>query len=112
MEEEIANLHAKLRHAWSPATSSKWTAANPACGQCSVTSLVVHDRLGGSIVKTRVGSAWHFYNVVHGERIDLTASQFPDPIRYDDQVSSRDEAFADTSLEQYNALTRAVSGLD
>ena len=107
MEQFIA-LEEQLRAVWSGETASTWTTENPARGQCSVTALVVHDLLGGSILKTRVGPHWHFYNSVENRRIDLTASQFEEDILYDDLSATRDEALSDTSVEQYKALRRGL----
>lgn len=101
----------RLSAAWSKETATMWTRENPARGQCSVTALVVHDVFGGRILKTRVGSAPHFYNLIGGNRIDLTSSQFEHPIVYEDLAASRDDAFSDTTVEQYQALRRAL-GLD
>jgi hypothetical protein len=74
-----------------------------------VTALVVQDVLGGSLLKTRVGPHWHFYNRLAGERVDLTDSQFSAPIAYDDVPATRAEALGDTSVEQYQALRKALS---
>ncbi|WP_338929159.1 hypothetical protein WDZ11_22430 (plasmid) [Roseomonas mucosa] len=92
---------------WSMDSASTYSQANPACGQCSVTALVAQDYLGGAIAKTRVGDAWHFYNLIDGERFDFTASQFDRPIIYDDTSSGRDDALTDTTPGQYTALTEA-----
>lgn len=73
-----------------------------------MTALVVQDILGGDIVKTDVGGAWHFYNLIDGERRDFSASQFPESVCYADVPSSRDEAFSDTSLQQYRILRDQV----
>ena len=102
----------RLKHAWSARTASVWTPDNPARGQCSVTSLVVQDRLGGTILKTRVAGAWHFYNSVNGERLDFTADQFDVPIVYEDLPARRDEAMLDTSPAQYDALLSALQSQD
>lgn len=96
-----------LERSWSRETSSRWTPESASRGQCGVTALVIQDYFGGEILKTRVGSAWHFYNRVDGGRLDLTAGQFPQPFAYEDLVSSREEALADTSEAQYAALARA-----
>ena len=97
-----------LQHAWSLASSTKWTQANPASGQCGVTALVAQDVLGGDILKTKYGDIWHFYNRIEGEVIDFTKSQFEAPIGYDNRLATRAEAFADTNAEQYNHLSTAV----
>lgn len=102
----IAWLRARLHEAWSSGTSSLWTERSPARGQCGVTALVINDHLGGEILKTPVGHAWHFYNRVDGRALDLTSEQFTEPIEYLDVVSSREEAFADTDGEKYRELAR------
>jgi len=107
---DFAALQSALQQAWSIETSSKWLSDNPARGQCSVTALVVQDILGGDIVKTDADGAWHFYNLVEGQRWDFSGSQFPEPVFYADLPSSRDEAFSDTSLGQYQTLRDRVLG--
>ena len=89
-------------------SSSKWTRDNPALGQCSVTALVVHDYLGGEILKTKYEGIWHFYNRIDGRSVDFTESQFDAPIEYSDYVSNREEAFADTNPKQYSYLSSAI----
>lgn len=97
-------LQSALTAAWSIKTSSRWQPDNPALGQCSVTALVVQDLLGGDILKTEIGSAWHFYNRIGGLRLDFSAAQFFSPVVYSDLDARRDEALADTSPQQYLIL--------
>jgi hypothetical protein len=97
-------LFEKLKAAWSKESSGSWSAENPVKGQCSVTSLVVQDIFGGDILKTKTRGGTHFYNSIDGVRWDLTISQFDYPIPFEDRQSSREEAMADTSPEQYEAL--------
>lgn len=104
-------LQSLLRQCWSLETSTKWTPDAPATGQCPVTALVVQDHFGGDIVKTRVGDAWHFYNVIDGERLDLTEEQFAAPIHYSDTPSSRGDAFSDATQEQYENLSARLRAL-
>ncbi len=104
----IAELEAALPDAWSLETSSKWSAENPARGQCSVTALIVQDIFGGTILKTRVTQSIHFYNRIDDERIDLTISQFREPVSYDDISAERGEALADTSPQQHSALRKRL----
>lgn len=106
---DFAALQSALERAWSIETSSRWLPDNPARGQCSVTALVVQDMLGGEIVKTDVDGAWHFYNLIDGERHDFSASQFPEAVSYADLPSGRDEAFSDTSYGQYRTLRDRLS---
>jgi len=101
-----------LPDCWSPATSGKWRAENPAAGQCSVTAILAQELCGGEILKTRLGADWHFYNRFDGVRRDFTESQFDAPISYDDAPSDRADAMTDTSPEQYAALrSRVLAGV-
>jgi hypothetical protein len=106
----LVDFYQQLRQSWSIETSSCWQPDNPACGQCSVTALVVHDKLGGEILKTDVNGAWHFYNRIDGRRVDFTMSQFDSPISYDDVPSNRDEALGDCLKQQYELLKIRVTG--
>ncbi|WP_151735702.1 YunG family protein [Paenibacillus tengchongensis] len=108
---QIKQLKGLLLQAWSLESSSKWTAENPACGQCGVTALVVQDVLGGELLKTPLSEGWHFYNLIGGETLDFTASQFSKPIQYHGLAASREEAFGDTNQMQYTYLRRRVLGL-
>ncbi|MGS1017924.1 YunG family protein [Allosphingosinicella humi] len=107
MTAAITAFAERIRRCWSVRTASNFRADNPAYGQCSVTALVAQDFLGGDILKTRVGNAWHFYNRIDGARIDFTQSQFPSPLVYDDAPASRDDALADTTTVQYGALLKS-----
>lgn len=97
-----------LKSGWSIKSSNSWTTANPAKGQCSVTSLVAQDLFGGDIVTTRTKGGTHFYNVIDGQRYDFTISQFDYEIAFDDTPSGRAEAFTDTTEQQYSALREAL----
>ncbi|WP_040349484.1 hypothetical protein [Brevundimonas sp. BAL3] len=108
MAPVLDELEGRLKAAWSMETATTWTRGNPALGQCSVTALVVNDLLGGRILKTRVGPNYHFYNLIDGTRVDLTSSQFGGRIAYEDLPASRDDAFSDTTVKQYQALRRAL----
>ncbi|WP_258728095.1 YunG family protein [Bacillus atrophaeus] len=105
-EQELKDI---LTKSWSQKTSSKWTKECPSCGQCSVTALVIQDRYGGSILKTKVGGSRHFYNSINGGVYDFTSDQFPQRIVYQNIPSSRQEAFLDTNEEQYLYLRSAFS---
>jgi hypothetical protein len=111
MSARVAAFEERLRRSWSLASSTQWTAENPAKGQCVVTALVTNDHLGGDILKTPVGDQWHFYNRIEGRRVDLTASQFGQPVEYQDVLSDREEAFSDTNADQYRALSERAGSL-
>lgn len=106
---EDIELREKLLSAWSIETGGKWRSDTPACGQCSVTALVAQDLLGGEILKTQVEGHWHFYNCIGGRRLDLTESQFGQPLDYQDVPSNRSEALEDTSVAQYELLKGRVT---
>lgn len=108
MPGTVLEFGERLSKAWSSDTSSKWSVERQALGQCSVSALVVQDVFGGELLKTRVGDDWHFYNRIDGERFDLTAEQFEGAVSYDDLPASREDAFSDTSPEQYKALRAAL----
>jgi len=97
-------LYRAIAVVWSADTSSPtgaWSPSNPAQNHCSITSLVVQDFFGGEILNTKTSGGTHFYNSIDGVKWDLTASQFSEPIPYDDTPSSREFALSDTSSEKY-----------
>lgn len=79
-------LFAAVEGSWDAETSAspeKWSPENRALGQCAVTACIVQDYLGGDVLNTVAtlpdGSTdSHYYNVIDGEEVDLTRSQFPD----------------------------------
>jgi hypothetical protein len=109
-------LYRAIAPLWSADTSSPtgaWSPSNPAQNHCSITSLIVQDCFGGEILSTKTAGGTHFYNLIHGVKWDLTASQFAEPIPYDDTPSTREAALADTSAEKYRLLKErlAAAGL-
>lgn len=101
---QVEQITKALLKSWSLESSSKWRKDNPAKGQCGVTALVIHDLLGGEIMKTQLPDGWHFYNVMNNKRYDFTASQFNENLEYTDIPSTRAEAYADTNEKQYSYL--------
>jgi hypothetical protein len=85
-------VQSALCQAWSLSTASQWTPANPAAGQCNVTSLLIHELFGGDLLKTPLPAGDHFYNRIGGVRYDFTASQFGQPIAYMDLPANRTDA--------------------
>jgi hypothetical protein len=79
-EVSITVLESILGKAWSRETSSEpkaWSSANSAIGQCAVTALVVQDFLGGHLLRGKVGSVSHYWNLLpSGQQVDLTIGQF------------------------------------
>lgn len=105
---KVEEIKKALLDSWSLESSSKWSKDNPAKGQCGVTTLVVNDILGGEIRKTKLPDGWHFYNFINKIRYDFTGSQFLENITYQDLLSNREEAYADTNANQYNYLNQKV----
>lgn len=72
-----------LYYAWAPETAyiqdrNNWEESRPYIGQCTVTAMLVHDYFGGKIVrgKSEKYDIIHYWNIIDGERIDLTFKQF------------------------------------
>ena len=81
----LAELEQAIRASWSEDTASEdnhWTADNPSCGQCDITTLVVHDLLGGDVLAADVfldgvRVEAHMWNrLPSGLEVDLTREQF------------------------------------
>jgi hypothetical protein len=105
------DLFSVIQDAWSEETTSQRRPDLPSFGQGAATALVIHDLFGGEIVKTESPSGWHFYNIIEGERYDLTQGQFPEPLGYSDDPSSRAEALAGAQERRYVALKARLKDL-
>jgi antitoxin VapB len=70
-----------IKDAWTRETShwpDRWSKENPAVGQCAVTALAVQSLLGGVIERLLLDDGdTHYRNVIGGQVVDLTASQWP-----------------------------------
>lgn len=85
---KLADLASALEKSWSLWTTAdklNWTERNRAWGQCAVTALVVQDFLGGSLLRVDLSKnpdpaisaiKSHYLNLVNGDEIDLSKSQF------------------------------------
>lgn len=83
-DDKLGLIKAVIIRAWSKETASPfsadaWTEDNPSLGQCAVTALLVHETMGGYIMRTVVpGFGSYYYNVLpDGSVCDLTRGQFP-----------------------------------
>jgi hypothetical protein len=83
----LIQLEQAIRQSWGPDTvdpDDGWTPENPARGQCDVTSLVVHDLMGGELMASDVflngdRIMAHMWNrLPSGIEVDLTREQFRD----------------------------------
>jgi hypothetical protein len=119
-EKALEEFKGKLMAAWCQATSyykEQWTPENPACGQCLVSSMLVQDRFGGSLIFAdailpdgTLAEGGHFYNEIGGKRVDLTESQFPagtQIIKKQRTLRYFVEQNADT-MARYNLLKRRM----
>ena len=80
MSVKIELLEEALKSSWIRETSNqpeKWSSANPALGQCVVSSLMVNEMFGGEIIRGEFKNGQtHYWNLVGKNIIDLTKSQF------------------------------------
>lgn len=83
----LADIEAAVRAGWGADTTTPeyrphWTPDNPARDQCGVTALVLHDLLGGELIRGEVHvdgvrTDYHWWNRLgRGTEIDLTREQF------------------------------------
>jgi hypothetical protein len=88
--QKLQHLESTLPRLWSKDTSAvpkDWDAGNPALNQCAPTALLVNDLMGGDIVRAtyrQVDSSCgqHYFNIIDGEKVDLTAYQFTIPTTF------------------------------
>lgn len=100
-----------LKAVWAGDTAggtTSWSQDNPAKNHCSVTALIVQDYFGGELLNTKTAGGTHFYNSIDGKRWDLTVSQFAEPICFEDNPATREEAMADASEAKYRILAERV----
>lgn len=76
---DLSALRRELERHWSVDTSfspDKWTPNRPSVGQCAVTSMIVHDRFGGEMLRSVNEGVMHYWNRIDGVDVDLTRDQF------------------------------------
>lgn len=101
--DEIRALYRALKRAWcaetcAPRLRPDWSSENPTLGQCSITSFLVQDLLGGEVYGVPLeDGAVHCFNVVDGVAFDLTSEQFGgEKLTYTlEHPQSRERHFAD-----------------
>ena len=100
--ESIRKLYNKFLSVWcaescAPRMRPHWSEANPTLGQCSITSFLVQDLLGGEVLGIRLpDGSYHCFNRIEGHDYDLTSEQFGDEfLDYSSAVpQTRDEHFS------------------
>lgn len=80
--EKARKMYEELKNCWCAETCAArmrgdWSKENATLGQCSITSFLVQDELGGEVlgVPLRDGGV-HCFNRVDGAVFDLTSEQF------------------------------------
>jgi len=59
-----------------PAWADRWNENIKCLGQGAVAALVLNDFLGGKIMRCESEAGSHYYNLINGQIVDLTVSQF------------------------------------
>jgi hypothetical protein len=119
MLTSLASLDAIFRGAWGADTCDPvdlpWSPANPSSGQCGVTTLVLHDLLGGDMLLADVHidgeKIGHHYwlRLAGGLELDLTRDQFhPQELVGEPQVVVRPPDAPRRCREQYELLRERV----
>ncbi len=120
----LVEIEDAIRASWGPDTvdpDDGWDPANPARGQCDVTTLVVHDLFGGELLSADVyrdgervdGHMWN--RLPGGLELNLTREQFVDGQEIGEPVASARPARFDPEhprhhrYEAYLVLARRVS---
>lgn len=92
-----------------PKVLDKWNENNKCFGMCAITSLIINDYFGGDICKIYVNNISHYFNLIDGNIIDLTSSQFGFPIDYADlEIVDREKILTDDTKQRYNILKQRL----
>ncbi len=66
-----------------PRLQKDWKASNRTLGQCSITAYLVQDIFGGLVYGIKLPDGnYHCFNVIGGDKIDLTSEQFDNVLDY------------------------------
>ena len=115
--ERVRTLYELFKKCWcantcAPRMRDDWSEKNPTLGQCSITSFIVQDLLGGEVYGIPLpDGGYHCYNEVDGSIFDLTSEQFGNKaLDYSARIpQSRETHFADADkLGRYTALKSAL----
>ncbi len=78
--QRVAAIRQVFERAWDASTAWKaeqWSRELPSAGQCAVTTLILHEYLGGTILRTTYDNVPHYLLVLpSGEELDITRDQF------------------------------------
>ena len=120
-----------IRSSWGtdtayPMSPHPFLTGHPSTGQCAVSAVLLQDYVGGRLQKGRVnGLVSHYWNLIDGTAVDLTAEQFlPSAVIIGSQAVLRESLMADATfrgryqilkdrtaafLKKYAALEQEIS---
>lgn len=111
---QIELIEFSIRSAWDKSTAFPMPVCDflrdeRAKGQCAVSAVLLQDYFGGDIKKGIVnGKVKHYWNVIDGEKVDITASQFCPPVTItDEKTASREKLLADNSFYQRYSILKS-----
>ena len=83
--EKLYEVFSKVwcRQTCAPRMADDWNEGNKTLGQCSITSFLVQDLIGGEVygIKLKDGN-YHCFNVIGQKAFDLTSEQFKEELDY------------------------------
>lgn len=92
-----------------PKIQCGWSDDNKCFGMCAITSLVINDYFGGDICKIYVDEVSHYYNLIAGDIVDLTSSQFNCNVDYKNyKIIDREKILTDDTKQRYNLLKKRL----
>lgn len=92
-----------------PKIQCGWSDDNKCFGMCAITSLLINDYFGGDICKIYVDEASHYYNLIDGDIVDLTSSQFNCNVDYKNyKIIDREKILTDDTKQRYNLLKKKL----
>ncbi len=118
-DKKILKMYARLYSAWcretcAPRMQDRWSEENRTLGECSVTSFLVQDILGGDVYGTHLPSGdLHCFNKIDGKFYDFTSAQV-DNMGFEcdyrsGKLQDRNVHFSKTEKkERYEMLKRRV----
>ena len=114
MRMDIENYINKMSKYWGADTSYFNDDREPRCaGQCACSALLLQDKFGGEIKRIIIGNTRHYFNVIDGQIVDSTASQYltDNGIDYSAATNPPDDFPFPETIEKYKLLKRKVEGL-
>lgn len=109
--EEYRDIERAVRKSWGADTTNSvnWSEELPEQGQCAVTALIVQYGYGGILRRAIVNGESHYWNEIDGVTVDLTRSQFNEPLLAGESVERERDyvlSFPDTAARYAILLDR------